>query len=135
MTTQVTPGRCCSLQHIDPADLSLSPSVGSQVVCRRCGLGQPQALSAASSSSTAAANLQLQCHPAPLPAGMQGCLPSTSLLKAFRVHLKNPCMESGNQPGCFQTLVLSPRRKKIDNQINILYEQQEQFGFCYIQID
>lgn len=44
-------------------------------------------------------------------------------------------MDLGNQPGCFQTLVLSPRIKKIDNQINILYEQQEQFGFCYIQID
>lgn len=41
----------------------------------------------------------------------------------------------GQSARVFSNFGTITQKKKNDNQINILYEQQEQFGFCYIQID
>lgn len=103
----------------------------SEVVCRETGWGSRRHSVPPLSSS----NLQLQCYTCPTSSGNAG-MPFQGLFpkgiqnkKSDKFRLKNPCMGSGTQLGCFQTLVLSSRRKEFDSHIILFISNRSFLAF------
>lgn len=142
VTSQVTRGMCCSVQHINPSRSEPQPSCvlprlcASEVVCRETGWGSRRHSVPPLSSS----NLQLQCYTCPTSSGnagmpFQGLFPKgIQIKKSDKFRLKNPCMGSGTQLGCFQTLVLSSRRKEFDSHIILFISNRSILAFLIFRL-
>lgn len=97
----------------------------------KCRLRQPSG-----TQCNLGAAAHCRCKPAasvldlpPLPVGMLEYLSRGSLPKAFRIQINNSHLDCGSQQGCFQTLALSPRRKKSDSHIILVVNNRSILAF------
>lgn len=116
VTSQVTRGRCCSLQHINPSRSEPQPSC---VLPRLCAGKRAEAAAGTQCHPSAAATCSSSATPAPLLLGMQECLSRGSFPKAFRrknqinSDLKIPAWVLALSWGVFKLWYCHPEEKNL----------------------